>query len=122
VDAQMMDELKFFLGLGAITLAVIGLVVYFGLKLNGAVEANAPKINLPLKVTLTGTALWASVVAFWVICAAARELRPASVLGDFLRTTDGIASVFAGSIIFAVVAGVILEKLGYPIAKWGDQS
>lgn len=118
----MIDELKFFLGLGAITLVVFGVVIYFGLKLNKAVEAQAPKINFPLKVTLTGTALWACVVGFWVICAVARELRPASFLGDFLRTTDGIASVFAGSIFLAVIAGVVLEKLGYPIARRGDHS
>ena len=122
MDAQLIDELKFFLGLGAITLVVVGLVIYFGLKLNKAVETRTPNINFPLKVTLTGTALWACVVGFWVICAVARELRPASVLSDFLRTTDGIASVFVGSIIFAVIAGVVLEKLGYPIAKRGDHS
>jgi hypothetical protein len=121
VDAQMIDELKFFLGLGAITLAVIGLLIYFGLKLNKAVETQAPKINFPLKVTMTGTALWACVVGFWVICAVARELKPADFLGGFLHTTDGIASVFLGSIVFATIAGVVLEKLGYPIAKRGDQ-
>lgn len=43
----MIDELKFFLGLGAITLVVVGVVIYFGLKLNKAVEAQAPKINFP---------------------------------------------------------------------------
>jgi len=118
----MIDEMKFLLGLGAVSLVVVGLVIYFGLKLNKTVETNSPRINIPLKVTLTGTALWACVVAFWVICAVARQLRPASVLGDFLRTTDGIASVFAGSIVVAVLAGVVLEKLGYPIAKWGDHS
>ena len=116
----MIDELKFFLGLGAITLAVIGLLIYFGLKLNKAVETQAPKSNFPLKVTMTGTALWACVVGFWVICAVARELRPAGFLGGFLHTTDGIASVFLGSIVFAAIAGVVLEKLGYPIAKRGD--
>ena len=114
MDAQTIDELKFFLGLGAITLVVVGLVIYSGLKLNKAVETQATRINFPLKVTITGTVLWACVVGFWVICAIARELRPASVLGDFLSTIDGIVLVVAGSILFAVVAGVILEKLGYP--------
>jgi len=110
----MIDELKFFLGLGAITLVVVGLVIYFGLKLNKAVETQAPRINFPLKVTTTGTVLWGCVVGFWIICAIARELRPASVLGDVLSTIDGIVLVFAGSILFAVVAGVVLEKLGHP--------
>ena len=110
----MNDELKFFLGLGAITLVVIGLVIFFGLKLNKAVSTQAPRINFPLRVTMSGTVLWASVVGFWVICAIARELRPASVLGDVLSTIDGIVFVFAGSILFAVVAGKVLEKFGYP--------
>ena len=113
MDAQIIDELKFFLGLGAITLVVVGLLIYFGLKLNKAVETQAPRINFPLKVTRTGTVLWACVVVFWVICAIARELRP-SVLGEFLSTIDGLVLVFAGSILFAVGSGVVLEKLGYP--------
>ncbi|MEQ9562646.1 MAG: hypothetical protein RLN69_09010 [Woeseiaceae bacterium] len=122
MDAPLIDELKFFLVLGAITLAVAGLVVYFGLKLNRSAGEQAPKVNLPLKVTLAGTALWGCIVGFWVICAVARELRPASVLGEFLQTADGIAAVFAGSIVVAAVAGAILEKLGYPIAERGDDS
>lgn len=117
-----MDDLQFFLGLSAITLVVIGLVAYFGLKLNKAVDRYAADIDFPWHITLTGTALWACVVGFWVICAVARELRPESVLGDFLNTTDGVASIFAGSILFAVTAGVVLERLGYPIQKRGDDT
>jgi len=64
-----MDDLKFFLGLGVITLTVIGILVYFGLKLN---------------------------------------------------KTDGVAVVFVGSIVLAVITGTVLEQLGYPIAKRGD--
>ena len=117
-----MDDLKFFLGLSAITLVVIGLVIYFGLKLNKAVDRHAANIDFPWHITLTGTALWACVVGFWVICAVARELRPESLLGEFLSTTDGVASIFAGSIFFAVTAGVILERLGYPIQKRADDT
>ena len=36
-----MDELNFFLGLSAVTIVVIGLVVYFGLKLNKAVNKHS---------------------------------------------------------------------------------
>jgi len=118
----MMDELKFFLGLSLITLMVVALVIYFGMKLNRAVNKNAPEINFPLKVTMTGTVLWACVVGFWVTCAAARGLRPDSSFGGFLNTTDGLVSVFVGSILFAVIAGAIFEKLGYPIARIGDGS
>ena len=119
MDAQMMDELKFFLGLSAITLIVVGFVIYFGMKLNRAINKNAPEINVPLKVTMTGTILWACVVGFWVVCAIAKALRPESSFGEFLNTTDGLASVFVGSIFFAIIAGAILEKLGYPIARMG---
>jgi hypothetical protein len=58
----MMDELKFFLGLGVITLILVGLVIYFGMRLNRAVNKNDPEMNFPLKVTMTGTVLWACVV------------------------------------------------------------
>ncbi len=122
MDAQMMDELKFFLGLSAITLMVVALVIYFGMKLNRAINKNAPEINFPLRVTMTGTVLWACVVGFWVICAVARKLRPDSSFGDFLNTMDGLASVIVGSIFFAAIAGAILEKLGYPIARMGNDS
>jgi len=117
-----MDELKFFLGLSAITLIVVALVIYFGMKLSRAVNKNAPGINFPLKVTMTGTVLWACVVGFWVICAVARKLKPDSSFGDFLNTMDGLATVIVGSIFFAAIAGVILEKLGYPIARIGNDS
>ncbi len=117
-----MDDLKFFLGLGAITLVVIGLVIYFGLKLNKAVDRHSADIDFPWHITLTGTTLWACVVGFWVVCAVARELRPESLLGDFLGTTDGVASIFVGSILFAVTAGVILNRIGYPIQKSGDDT
>jgi len=115
-----MNDLKFFLGLGVITLTVIGILVYFGLKLNKAVEKHSAEISIPLHITMTGTTLWACVVGFWVICAIARELRPASLLGAFLNKTDGVAVVFVGSIVLAVITGTVLEKLGYPIAKRGD--
>ena len=115
-----MDELKFFLGLGAITLVVIGLLVYLGLKLNRAANKYSPEINFPLHITLAGTVLWACVVGFWLICAVARELRPESPFGSFLNTTDGVALVIAGSILFAAIAGAALKKLGHPIARTGD--
>lgn len=117
-----MDDLKFFLGLSAITLAVIGFVIYFGLKLNKAVDRHAADIDFPWHITLTGTVLWACVVGFWVICAVARELKPETLLGEFLSTTDGVASIFVGSMFFGVTVGAILEKLGYPIYKRGDDT
>ena len=110
----------FEVGLIAITLIVIGLLIFFGLKLNKAVMKRAPEIALPLNITLAGTLLLACVVAFWVICLVAGKLRPESSLGAFVGTADGVASVLVGSIVFAMVARVILEKLGYPIAKRGD--
>ncbi len=49
-----MDELKFFAGLGAITIFVIGLLVFFGRKISKAAERNATYIDLPLYVSRTG--------------------------------------------------------------------
>jgi hypothetical protein len=112
----------FLLGLGAITLVVSGLVIYLGLKLNRAVDKHAPDINFPLNITPSGNVLFACVVAFWVYCAAARILRPESSFGAFLNSADGVAAALVGSILFAAIAGAILEKLGYPIAKRGDHS
>ncbi len=108
--------------MGAITLAVVGLIIYFGLMLNKAVERHAPEINFPLNIMPSGNILSACIVAFWIYCAATRVLKPESSLGAFLNTADGVASVFVGSIFFAAIAGAILEKLGYPVAKRGDHS
>lgn len=113
-------ELGFVLGLGAITLFVIGLVIFFGLKLNKAVLKQAPELAMPINLTLTGTVLMACVVAFWIICLVAGKLRPDSSFGAFVGTADGVGIVIVGSIFFAGVAGAILEKLGCPIATRGE--
>ena len=110
-------EWGFVLGLVAVTLAVIGLVIYFGLKLSRAMQKHSPNSEFVQSITLSGTALFASMVAFWIICAAARELKPQSSLGAFLGTVEGVIAVFVASIFFISVAGAILEKLGYPIMK-----
>lgn len=117
-----MDELKFFAGLGAITLVVIGLLIYIGRKLSQAAEKHASEIDLPLYVTPTGTVFFAFVAAFLIYCAAIRVLAPASSFGEFLNTLDGVVSVLTGSILIVAVAGPILEKLGYPIWKWNKHS
>jgi hypothetical protein len=45
-------------------------------------------------------------------------LTPHSALGEYLGTFDGIAAVIFGSIMFVAIAWVISDKLGYPFAKW----
>lgn len=115
-------EWGFLLGLSVITLVVIGLVIFLGLKLNKAVEKHAPEMTFPVNVTKSGIVLFASVVACWVCLAALRLLRPDSSLGAFLNTADGVAAVLLGSVFFAAVAAAILEKLGYPIARRDDQT
>lgn len=117
-----MDELKFFAGLGAITLVVIGLFICIGRKLSQAAERHASAIDLPLYLTPTGAAFFALVAAFLIYCAALRVLAPASSFGEFLNTLDGVASVLTGSILIVAVGGLILEKLGYPIWKWNKGS
>lgn len=118
-----MDELKFFAGLGAITIFVIGLLVFIGRKLSKAAERNAAYIDLPLYVSRTGAVFFACVVAFWVFCVAARVLTPQSTFGNFLGSFDGVASVILGSCVIVGIASVIAQKLGYPFARWeGDSS
>lgn len=117
-----MDELKFFGGLAGVTILVIGLFVYFGRKLSKAAERNAEFIDLPLYVTRTGVIFFACVVAFWVYCLGTRALAPNSRLGTFLGTFDGAAAVIFGSITVMTVAWVVLDRLGYPLAKWEPDS
>ena len=117
-----MDELKFFAGLGAIAIFVICLLIYFGRKFSNAAEKNAAYIDLPLYVSRTGTVFFASVVAFWVYCAAVRVLTPQGLFGQYLGTFEGKASVVLGSCVFVGIAWVISEKLGYPFAKWERDS
>ena len=113
-------EWEFLLGLSVITLVVIGLLVFLGLKLNRAVNKHTPELNFPVNATRSGNMLFACIVAFWVFCAALRILRQESPFGRFLNTADGIAAVILGSVFFAALAGAVLEKLGYPIARTGD--
>ena len=115
------DDLKFFAGLSVITLMVISLLVFLGLKLNKAVGKQATDINFPLNITLTGTALYACLVAFWVYCAAVRVLSPESPFGVFLNTADGVAITAIGSIAVAAIAGAVLERIGYPVSTKGDE-
>lgn len=110
-------EWGFILGLVAITLPVIGLVICFGRKLSRAIEKQASDNDLALSITPAGTVLFACIVAFWIICVAARKLAPEGHLGAFVNTSDGVAVVLIGSVVFSGVAGAILEKLGYPIAR-----
>jgi len=108
---------EFVLGLGAVTIGVIGLVIYFGLKLSRAVQQHASESDFAQEVTPAGVVLTACMVAIWVLCAVARELAPGSSLGAFVSQTDGVIAVMAASIIFYAIAAVVLQKLGYPIAK-----
>lgn len=119
-----MEELRALLSLGAVTVVVIGLVIYFGLKLSKVVQSRAQQgdsktINslFGSRLTLTGTVVFACLVGFWIVCLVARQLRPESWLGAFVDTVDGVIAVLSGSIIVAGLAGAILEKLGYPITQ-----
>ena len=110
---------EFILGLGAITLFVVGLFIYFGQKISRAVAKHAPESELAVEITATGTVLSALMVGFWVLCLAARALAPQSSLGAFVGKAEGMAAGFVASLMFFPIAAVILQKLGYPIAKRG---
>jgi hypothetical protein len=112
---------EFILGLVAITLLVVGLFIYFGQKAARYVARHAPESDLAVEITPTGTVLTALMVGCWVLCLAARALAPHSSLGAFVSNPDGMAAVFAGSIIFFSLVAVILQRLGYPVAKRGKR-
>ena len=114
-------EIGFVFGLVAITLLVIGLVIHFGAKLNRAVLKQAPESMLALRLSLTGTALRACIVAFWLICLVAGKLRPDTSFGAFVGTVDGMGTVVVGSVFFAGIAAAISEKFGYPIATRSER-
>lgn len=114
-------ELASFLSLAMVTLIVIGVIVFLGLKINQAVLQHAPGSDYSLHITFAGTVVGAGMVAFWIICVIAAKLRSESPFGSFVGSPEGMATVFFGSIFVAVVAGIILEKCGYPLATRGDQ-
>ena len=113
---------EFILGVVAITLLVVGLFIYFGQKVSRAVAKHAPESELAVEITPTGTVLSALMVGCWVLCLAARALAPHSSLGAYVRNPDGMAAVFAASLIFFPIIAVILQRLGYPIAKRGERN
>jgi len=112
-------ELKFSLGLGLITLTLIGTLIFFGRKLSQRIQKESHDSNLVLKITRTGYALSGCMVAFWVFCLFVKDLMPDSNLGLFLHTTDGFITVFIGSYLFFVVIAILFNKIGSPIAKRG---
>lgn len=73
--------------------------------------------DLQPHITMSGTVLFACMVAFWIFCAASRALRPDSTIGAFLSDADGVLAVIVASVLFGGIAGAILEKLGYPIVE-----
>jgi len=89
----------------------------FGQKLSKAAETHASEIDLPLYITPTGTALFACIVAFWIVCIATRALNPESLFGSFPNGPEGVLAVISGSILFAGIAAAILSHFGYPIAN-----
>lgn len=115
------DDLKFFAGLSVVTIIVISLLVYLGLKLNKALGKHAAAIHFPLHISLTGNILSACLVASWVYCAAIRALKPESPLGVVLQTPDGIATVAIGSILVFAIVSAVLERFGYPSFTKGDE-
>ena len=75
------------------------------------------KRNTGTQITMSGTVLFACLVAFWIYCAASRVFNPSGALGVFLGDIEGIVAIAIGSVLLAGIAGVILEKLGFPITE-----
>jgi hypothetical protein len=112
---------EFILGLVAMTLLVVGLFIYFGQKVSSAVARHTPESELAVEFTPAGTVLTALMVGCWVLFLAVRALAPQSSLGAFVGNPDGMAMVFAASLIFFPLVAVILQRLGYPIAERGGR-
>jgi hypothetical protein len=113
-------EWAFALGLGAIVLTLIGLLVYFGRRFSAGVQRRSPESDLAARLTLTGSALTAGLVGFWVLCLATITLEPHSALGEIVGQRGGLIAVFVLSMVVFLVAAAVLERLGLPIAKRGD--
>jgi len=121
-NGDLMDpgvDWEFYVGLSALTLVVIGLFIYLGKKLDRAVRRKSPDTNLPLEVTTSGTIVFAFMVAMWTACLVVQASHPDSTIGSFLRTFDGVGAIAIGSVLYCGVAGAVLDKLGYPLAKKG---
>ena len=69
------------------------------------------------RITMTGVALFACLVAFWIYCAISRVLDPGSLLGTLVGDLEGVIVTAFGSAILAGIASAILKNLGYPIIK-----
>jgi hypothetical protein len=110
-------EMGFVVGLAAMTFAVIGAVVYFGVRVSRAVEKNTPRSPMAATLTSTGLALSGCMIALLVLFAAASTLEPEGSLGAFLRSPEGLVAALLGTVVFFAVASAIFDKLGYPIVK-----
>ncbi len=106
-----MEESLNSLQIGAICIVVGGVAAYFGLKLNKAAEQRRGSEGVS-RFTLAGTAVFACLVGFWLICLVAYKLRPESSLRAFVGTADGVATVVAASFVWPLVARVLLRRLG----------
>ncbi len=114
-----MEESLNSLQIGAICIVVGGVAAYFGLKLNKAAEQRRGSEGVS-RFTLAGTAVFACLVGFWLICLVAYKLRPESSLGAFVGTADGIATVVVASVVFVLAARIFLKRLGHSITKEGQ--
>ena len=114
-------ELALLVVLGLALIAVIGVLVYFGMKLSRAVEKNKPESDMAARVTPTGLALYGCMTAVLVLFLAAVTLEPDGRLGSFLRSAGGLVVALVGTVVFFSVAAKIFENIGYPILKRGPR-
>ena len=111
-------EIGAVLSLGAVTLFLIGLVVFFLKRIQKTAQKDAPEsIFVKPRLTLAGATLMACLLGFFLICLVARETRPTSSLGNFVGTIDGVIIVVVAAIVVLKIISEILKSLGYPFVK-----
>jgi UDP-N-acetylmuramyl pentapeptide phosphotransferase/UDP-N-acetylglucosamine-1-phosphate transferase len=105
--------------LGMVTLLVVAVLVYFGIRFSKHLQRESPENDLALRLSPTGVGLCVFMVALLLLGVAARALSPDGPLGRFLQDARGIVAGCVGLSIVMLIAGLVFEKLGYPITKRG---
>jgi len=109
-----MTGIALFFGMIGLACAI---VIGVGLWTQKRLQRASPDSKALAKLTPTGAALSACLVAVLVVGTAARRLAPDGALGAFLDRPYGVAVALGiAAVAFAAFAN-ILARLGHPVAR-----